>query len=290
MPDFCSVRFFNQNTIIMKTAFLNFFFLFFIASTLTAQTSLVGAWVCPLDQSQGYDNETIIFTEDGYYYSTLSYLNGAEYGIGPDIYLGVYEFDGSTLSIYDVKNDTRKSFPISALNGSGFQLYNKEVDQHFQYHYTGKGVLDQTQRATLLSWENYRKLGGAWKSSASILKIIPSLGIAIVRVPDNPDFFRWGHYVVDGNKLTLKEISAEEAVFYTGTITSCNRDGLTLLNDGETERFRSQGELKLDETEIMMVQQYMNMNHRLNMTAIDMIDGRQDFIWKRVDEYGNERY
>ena len=274
----------------MKTALINVFLIAIMASTLTAQSSIVGTWTCPLDQSQGYDNETITFTEDGYYYSTLSYLNGAEYGIGPDIYLGVYEFDGSTLSIYDVKNDTRNSFPLSALNGRGFQLYNKEVDQHFQYHYRGKGGLDHNQRATLLSWENYRKLGGNWKSSESILKIMPSLGIAIVRVPNNPDFFRWGHYSVDGNKLTLKEISVDEAVFYTGNLTEFNKNSVTLLKKKKKERFQFQGALNLDETEIMMVQQYMNMNHRLSMTAIDMIDGRQDYIWKWVDENGNERY
>lgn len=274
----------------MKTALLNLLFFLLVASSLSAQTSISGTWMCPLDKSQGYDNETITFTEDGYYCSILSYLNGAEYGIGPDIFLGIYEFDGSTLSIYDIKNDTRKRFPITALNTRGFQLSNQETGERFQYHYKGKGDLDRNQRAELLSWENYRKLGGAWKSSGSILKVIPSLGIIIIRVPGNPDFFRWGHYIVNGNELTIRDISAEEAVFYTGTITEFNRKDFTLLNNGEEEHFRFEGNLNLDETETMMVQQYMNMNHRLTMSTIDMMDGVQDYIWKWVDEYGNERY
>lgn len=274
----------------MKTAFLNIFFFIAVASTLTGQTSIVGTWVCPLDKNEGFDKETTIFTEDGYYYSILSYLNGDEYGIGPDIFLGVYEFDGSTLSLYDMKNDNRSSFPVTERSGRTFTLADSNTGVQFQYHYQGKGGLDQNQRATLLSWENYRKLGGTWASSESILKVLPSLGIIIIRVPGNPDFFKWGHYIVNGNELKLKEISIEETVFYTGTITAFNREDLTIVNNGEAENFKFKGGLNLDSTEAMMVQQYMNMNHRISMTAIDMIDGVQDFIWKRVDEYGNEQY
>lgn len=274
----------------MKTAFFNLFFFALLSPALFAQTTLSGTWVCPLDKSEGYDNETIIFTEDGYYYSLLSFLNGAEYGIDPEIHLGIYELDGSALTIYDLKHDTRNSFPISFLKDKDFQLYSKDKDQDYRYHYQGKGMLDQGQRNSLLSWENYRKLGGTWKSSESILKVLPSLGIIIIRIPGNPDFFRWGHYFVDANELTLKEVSAGEAVFYSGAITELGRNSLTLLNNGEEEHFRFEGGLNLDGTETMMVQQYMNMTHRLNMTAIDLIDGRQDFIWKWVDEYGNERY
>ena len=274
----------------MKTAVLNVFFLVLMGAAAAAQTSITGTWVCPLDKNEGFDKETTIFTEDGYYYSILSYLNGDEYGIGPDIFLGVYEFDGSTLSLYDMKNDSRSSFPVTERNGRTFTLTDPNTGEQFQYHYQGKGRLDQNQRATLLSWENYRKLGGTWASSGSILKVLPSLGIIIIRVPGNPDFFRWGHYIVNGNELRLKEISIEETVFYTGTITEFNRQDFTIVNNGETEHFQFKGAPNLDETELMMVNQYMQMNHRTSMAAIDMIDGVQDFIWKRVDEYGNERY
>lgn len=274
----------------MKTAILNVFLIALLASTLAAQPSISGTWTCPLDKNEGYDSETLIFAEDGYYCSILRFLNGAEYGIDPEAAYGIYEFDGKTLSIYDLKNDAQKSFPISALNSSGFLLRNSEVGQNFRYQYEGEGILDENQRTAILSWENYRKLGGTWRSSGSILKVLPSLGIIIVRVPGNPDFFRWGHYIVNGNELTLKEISIEEKVFYTGTISEFNRNDFTIINNGEAEHFQSEGGISLDETETMMVQQYMNMNHRLNMTAIDLIDGQQDFIWKRVDEYGNERY
>lgn len=274
----------------MKTIVWNTFFLVLVASALTAQNSLAGTWVCPLDKAEGFDRETTIFTEDGYYYSILSYLNGTEYGIGPDIFLGVYEFDGATLSLYDIKNDTRKSFPAVVLDNREFQLTDPGTGEKFQYHYHGKGELDQDQRATLLSWENYRKLGGTWASSESILKVLPSLGIVIIRVPGKPGSFNWGHYIVNGNELKLKEISAEEAVFYTGTITEFNRQDFTIVNNGDAEHFEFKGAPNLDETETMMVSQYMNMTHRTNMTLIDMMDGQQDFIWKRVDEYGNERY
>lgn len=274
----------------MKTVFLNTLLAIILSSALAAQPSISGAWVCPLDKNEGFDNETTIFTEDGYYYSILSYLNGAEYGIGPDIFMGIYEFDGSTLSLYDIKNDTRSSFPVNVLNSRTLQLTDPNTGEQFNYHYQGKGMLDQNQRAAILSWENYRKLGGAWQSSGSILKAIPSLGIIIIRVPGNPDFFRWGHYIVDGNELTLKDISAEEAVFYTGAITEFNQQDFTIVSNGEAEYFQFKGALKLDETETMMVNQYMQMNHRLSMGAIDMIDGVQDFIWKRVDEYGNEQH
>lgn len=274
----------------MRSAFFYFLLFVLLSASLTAQPSLVGAWECSLDKNEGYDSETLIFTEDGYFYSILSFLNGAEYGIEPVTGMGIYEFDGSTLSLYDLRNDTRSSFPISALSSNSFLLYNQEAGENNRYHYQGKGVLDQNQQATLLSWENYRKLGGAWQSAGTILKVMPSLGIMIIRLPGDPDFFRWGHYTVNGNELTLKDISTEEAVFYTGAITEIGRNSLTLLSNGEEEHFRFRGELNLDETEAMMVQQYMNMTHRINMTAIDMIDGRQDFIWKRVDEHGNERY
>lgn len=274
----------------MRSAFFYFPLFVLLASSLAAQSSIAGAWVCPLDKNEGYDSETLIFTGDGYFYSILSFLNGAEYGIEPVAGMGMYEFDGSTLTLYDLKNDTRNSFPISALSSNSFLLYNQEARENNRYHYKGKGVLDENQRAAILSWENYRKLGGAWRSAGTILKVMPSLGIMIIRLPGDPDFFRWGHYAVNGNELTLKDISTEEAVFYTGAITEIGRNSLTLLNNGEEEHFRFQGELNLDETEAMMVQQYMNMTHRINMTAIDMIDGRQDFIWKRVDEYGNEKY
>ena len=63
-----------------------------------------------------------------------------------------------------------------------------------------------------------------------------------------------------------------------------------IVMDGSLIHQQGWGAPNLDETELMMVNQYMQMNHRTSMAAIDMIDGVQDFIWKRVDEYGNERY
>ncbi len=273
----------------MKSFFFSFIFLALIVSTLNAQSAIAGTWKIEMDKNEGYDHEFLILTEDGYYYSILHYLNGAEYGIDPTISLGIYEFDGSTLRIYDMINDSNNSFTISDLDESGFLVSGKEGDPG-HYVYQGPAYLTENQENDVLSWENYRKLGGNWQSEESVLKVLPFLGVAIIRSTTDPDFFLWGHYSIDGNGITLKEISVDESVFYTGEFIQFDQEGFTLLSDDEEEYFQAMGPLDLNETETMMVTRYMNMTHRTNMSIIDLMDGQQDYIWKRVDEYGNERH
>jgi hypothetical protein len=273
----------------MKKA-VNLLILSSLFLTARAQQSLTGSWTCPLDPNEGFDSEILLFTTDGAYQATTTYLNGEEYGIEPTVSVGRYEYDGRILHLYDLVNDNHLSFPVERMGNSHLTLTNPETQESFKYDYSGEGEMSANQRGNLQSWENYRRLGGTWHSKESILKVLPSLGIIIIRQPNDPNFFKWGQYTVAGDLLSISEISAEQTTFYRGNIKAFGQNDLRLESGGEEEDFQFKGQTQLDETELYMVQQYMNMTHRLNMDIIDAIDGVQDYIWRRVDEHGNVKY
>ncbi|MCB0634139.1 MAG: hypothetical protein R2824_08025 [Saprospiraceae bacterium] len=255
-----------------------------------AQQPLTGTWVCPLDPNEGYESETLTFSPDGVYQCTIAYLNGEEYGIGPDIAVGYYQYDGTTLHLYDLVNDNHLTFPTDRVGNSQLILRNSTTQERFTYQYRGPGEVSAVQRGNLQAWEYYRRLGGVWQSKETILKVLPSLGIMLIRNPNDPNYFNWGQYSISGNVLSIREISAEQNTFYQGNIQSFGETDFRMENGGDVEHYRYQGKLQLNEQETFMVQQYMNTVHRTNMSIIDAMDGVQDFIWRRVDEHGNIRY
>lgn len=270
----------------MKMVCFNVLTFFTLINITAAQTSLTGTWTRPAGEEEYFEYEGLIFTQDGYFYAEAVYTQYTEY-LMPEFSLGVYQFDGSNLRLYDMKEDKYRNYRVSNFNGRQFRLCNLDTGQCWVFSYRGSPEINETIQTNLISWENYRRLGGTWRSEESVIKVVPSLGVIIIRNTSDPNYFVWGHYSINGNDMEITEISAEQAVIYQGTFTGFDRSGFTITNANGQERFSFQGDLNLDSHETMMVQQYMMMNHRLSMSTIDMMDGVQDFIWKRVDKYGN---
>ena len=158
----CGVRFFHQNAITMKTAFLNIFFFIAVASNphrpnLHRRHLGVPFWIKRrLRQNHHlYRRQLLLF------HSQLPERN--EYGIRYHIFLGVYRFDGSTLSLYDMKNDNRSSFPVTE-SVQDIYVGRTPIQECNSIPLSGEGGLDQNQQYPPV-WENYRKLGGTWASS-----------------------------------------------------------------------------------------------------------------------------
>lgn len=253
-----------------------------------AQNSIVGTWTCGPAGDQNFQKETLILTADGLFYGLQEYPQYEFYHQDPEVFLGIYTFDGKTLTLIDLKSDTRSAYQIQSLGGRGFTMSQKESGLNWRYTYQGQGVLNGSQKTQLLSWENYRKLGGAWRSNTETLKFIPSQGLLIIRLHNDANYFNWGTYTINGNELVVNNIDAGQAVFYRGTISEFSQKGFKLTGStGDTGVYKFQGDLNLDETEIYMVKEYMSMMHRITMSIIDLMDGQQDYIWKRVDKYGN---
>lgn len=267
----------------MKTFCLYALLFFTLINMTAAQTSLTGTWIRPPAADEYFEYEGLIFAEDGYFYAEAVYTQYTEY-LMPEFSLGVYQFDGSSLKLYDMKEDKYLNYTVSNFNGRQFRLCSLDNGQCWVFSYRGSPEIDENIQNKLISWENYRRLGGAWRSEESVVKFVPSLGVIIIRSTTDPNYFLWGHYSLNGNFMEITEISAEQAVIYQGTIAEFERDGFTITNSDGPEYFSFQGNLNLDSHETMMLQQYMMMNHRLSMSAIDMMDGVQDFIWKRVKE------
>lgn len=259
-----------------------------IAFGAKAQHSIAGTWTCGPAGDQNFQKETIVLTADGLFYGLQEYPQYEFYHQDPNVFLGIYTFDGKTLTLIDLKSDTRSSYQIQTLGSGGFTMYQKESGLTWRYTYQGQGVLNNSQKTQLLSWENYRKLGGAWRSDTETLKFIPSQGLIIIRRHDDANYFNWGTYTINGNELIVNNIDAEQAVFYRGTLSEFTKKQIKLThNAGGSDVYKFQGDLNLDETEVYMVKEYMSMMHRITMSIIDLMDGQQDYIWKRVDKYGN---
>jgi hypothetical protein len=267
----------------------NFFLAFclFPLTLLNAQ-SLSGTWACGPAEGQYFEKETIYFSPGGYYYLVQDHvkLEWQEEAMR-DISCGIYYLENNTLLLIDLQKDTKYEYQFSGNPQGRFRLSANGLT--WTYDRESGSQLTAEMRHTVSSWETYRKLEGNWRSAESTLKFIPSQGIAIIRSNTDADHFKWGYFAIDGDLLILRDISPEEAEFYRGRITglSRNRFDLTSSADGYQEVFTYQSTLDLDELETAMVSQYMTMMHRLNMSIIGAMNGTR-YIWKRVDEYGNE--
>lgn len=245
---------------------------------------MVGTWTCPPGPGQSFEREVFVLSSDGYFYIDMQY--GDSELFLPEQYLGLYTLEGNTLKMYELTNDRHFTYQISDFDGQHFTLSTQQEGGPWYYTKTGNQGLSNDIRQQITSWENYRKLGGTWRSEESTIKVLPYAGLLLIRNNANRSFFNWGAYEVNGNKLSLTEISAGQEVFYTATIQNFNRKGFTFLTpDGKREHFQYIGIAELDSNEAMMVQNYLSITHRTNMNIIDAMDGQQDFIWKWVDEH-----
>ncbi len=249
------------------------------------QNDVAGFWAHLPEEGEHYTYDGLWLTEDGYYYSEKVYPEEYSDLVQPEFSLGIYEVKNGELKLYDMKGDRYLTFQVNILEKQQLLLSRPDSNETYSYDYQSEAILNETMKKTIRSWENFRKLGGTWKSKESTIKAIPSLGIIIILNNNDADYFNWGHYVLEENELRITAISADEEVIYAARIISFNQNDFTLENDDGKEQFNYAGNLNLNEHEMYMVQQYMKMNNRLSMTIIDMMDGVRDFIWIREKKH-----
>ena len=269
-----------KKTILLLSFLLN-------ASIAFCQNEVAGFWALLPEEGEYFTYDGLWLTENGYYYSEKVYPEEYRDLVQPEFSLGIYEVKNGELKLYDMKGDRYLNFQINILEKRQLQLRSPNSNETSSYNYQSEALLNENMKKSIRSWENFRKIGGTWKSNESTIKAIPSLGIIIILNNKEKDYFNWGHYFLEGNELSIKAISAGEELIYAAQITSFNQTDFTLENEDGKEQFNYVGKLNLNEKEMYMVRQYMKMNNRLSMTTIDMMDGVQDFIWVRES---NHRY
>ena len=255
-----------------------------------AQHQLVATWTWVKSSDDRADHpfekEVTTYTADGYYFFKAYYPGNEYYQPEPEQGFGIYEYDGKILKTHDLQRDMHNTWEVN-IKGNQLYEYNPNTKEGYTYNQTGNGEMDADIWPRIVSWENYRKLNGTWACENTLIKFYGKEGLAIIRLNDNPEFFKWGLYSISGNQLAIKEISAEGTIFYQGSLANFMQQHFELTSiDGIKETYEYKGHVQFDDTETYMVNQYMAMNHRLNMGIIDMMDGQQDYIWKRVDRNG----
>ncbi len=253
-----------KNTILLFLVLLN--------SLSTNAQTLNGTWI-----SSDESPVTLILTEDGFkvMVEDIFMTQQANYGTwwveGTTFH---QQFFGGNHFTYEISNQTDNSF----------ELYSQSEDISHHFEYTGAPQLSQDDQTKITSEVNFAKLKGTWEGEGEVLKFMGD-GFMFYTPPNAGP--QCALYSVLGNTLRLQFLdNIDGSYFFTAEIQDVQEGNLQLVNNAnsQTLSYLYQGTPQLVGNEKLLYNTWVGINHRVNMTTIDAMDGTTNIIWKEAQD------
>ena len=243
--------------------------------------SIVGKWETYSEELKA--NVDIVYLSNG----NFRVKWGAFMGYGdPTVGWGANHLENGKLTL-QYFDGNRQEYQVSNLTRTGHTTKNIESGDQFQYKYVSGPVLEDWEKVRIVSENNFHRLTGMWDNGQEVLKFMGD-GLMFAHLPSN-NSSEWFFYKTNGNQLYLQEINKSDTEEYAFIVDleDFTRQGFSFTSNNGRQTYKYKGAVKLTNNETFLYQSYLATIHRVNMSGIDMMDGVQDFIWKRVDKNGN---
>ncbi|MEZ4829009.1 MAG: hypothetical protein R3C61_22390 [Bacteroidia bacterium] len=266
----------------MKT--ITFFILMALSSFAVGQ-NIAGTWFSlGTYETPGGNSSNLVLLPDGFFHVQWDYKGGY---VDPLYGWGAYSWDGKQL-VLQYFDGSKQIYEIRNFNAKGFVMYYAAEGSSWDYTYKGAPVLEEWKKVRLRSESLFYQLTGQWVCNGETFKFLGDGAMFVV--PQGSSSGTLYSYVTYDDELKIREITETGDNFiWSGKISDLSPKGMNITTGQGKYYYQFQGNVKLASSETILYTQYLNVIHRSSMTAIDGMDGVRDFIWKRVDKYGNER-
>ncbi|MEZ5041821.1 MAG: hypothetical protein R2828_18140 [Saprospiraceae bacterium] len=249
--------------------------------------TIVGTWHYDYPQ-QPID---FTFTQDGYFYRIMRYMYNGEELTEASHDFGRYTFEHNLLTLHFYKELEKEGpFNLKVVNmkPTEFQILNEtnaegQGSTYENWYRTGDGQMSPIQRETVNNWTIFYRLEGQWESDKEVFKFL-DYGLALLHEKGSPDNFVAVFYSVDQGRLQFKRIN-EDQNFWTAEVQSQDQQKMELLADKVQLTYRFTGQPQLNENQHYFYKEFLRTQHRINLDAIDFMDGTKDWIWVKEKKY-----
>lgn len=241
--------------------------------------SIVGNWHYTLFE-QPID---LVLTADGFIYRTNRFfMNGLEYLDAIEDF-GRYTFENNQITFqFFSGNEEKGSFLIHNLTPNSFQVLNSE-NTYETWQRTGNGELTPAQRSTLDTWTIFLRLAGQWDNGGEVFKFM-DYGLVLISEKNNPNNFISAIYSVQDGVLQFKALN-QDTYFWTAKVVNQDREKMDLVANNTDLTYYFKGKPQLEGDQLFFYQEFIKTQHRINMSAIDDMDGERDWIWVKEKKY-----
>ncbi|MEZ4773359.1 MAG: hypothetical protein R3D00_09260 [Bacteroidia bacterium] len=261
------------------------FFILMALSSFAFGQNIAGTWFSlGTYETPGGTSSNLVLLPDGFFHVQWDYKGGY---VDPLYGWGAYSWDGKQL-ILQYFNGDKQVYEIRNFSQKGFVMYYAPEGTSWNYTYKGAPVLEEWKKVRLRSESLFYQLTGQWETNGEVFKFLGDGTVFVGKTNQTGTLY---NYVVYDNILQIKEITemGDNFIFET-TISDLTAKGLNMTINQNKYYYTFQGNAKLNSQETFLYTQYLNVIHRTSMSIIDGMDGVRDFIWERVDKYGNVKH